>query len=83
MANVSMGAVLLPLAGYMLLCRFLRNLRETVMYYQYPYKTRESYAKMTSHDAWAIQRDVLTLEFPFIGGKGLQYALFKYALPKE
>ncbi|KAH8707485.1 hypothetical protein GQ44DRAFT_817462 [Phaeosphaeriaceae sp. PMI808] len=77
MANVSMGAVLLPLAGYMLLCRLLRHLRETHMYYQYPYKTRESFAKMTAHDAWAIQRDVLTLEFPFIGGKGLQYALFK------
>ncbi|KAM5479319.1 hypothetical protein McanCB56680_005641 [Microsporum canis] len=72
-----MGAVLLPLAGYMLLCRLLRHLRETLMYYRYPYKTRESYAKMTAHDAWAIQRDVLTLEFPFIGGKGLQYALFK------
>ena len=53
------------------------------MYYHYPYKTRESFAKMTAHDAWAIQRDVLTLEFPFIGGKGLQYALFKYALLKE
>ncbi|GES63928.1 hypothetical protein ATETN484_0010000700 [Aspergillus terreus] len=78
-----MGAVLLPLAGYMLLCRLLRHLRETLMYYHYPYKTRESYAKMTAHDAWEIQRDVLTLEFPFIGGKGLQYALFKYALPKE
>ncbi|OQE31015.1 hypothetical protein PENFLA_c002G04341 [Penicillium flavigenum] len=32
---------------------------------------------MTAHDAWAIQRDVLTLEFPFIGGQGLQYGLFK------
>lgn len=45
------------------------------------YSTRESYARMTDHDAWAIQKQMLQLEFPFTALKALQFALFRVPLP--
>ena len=34
-------------------------------------------AKMTDQDAWAIQKTILQMEFPFIVLKSLQFALFR------
>ncbi|KAJ5580319.1 uncharacterized protein N7459_006304 [Penicillium hispanicum] len=34
-------------------------------------------SKMTDHDAWAIQKTILQMEFPFIVLKSLQFALFR------
>ncbi|GFF25827.1 hypothetical protein IFM46972_01559 [Aspergillus udagawae] len=46
------------------------------------YSTRESLASMTGHDAWAIQKQILQLEFPFTALKALQFALFRtYGIP--
>ncbi|KAJ5929870.1 hypothetical protein N7454_006820 [Penicillium verhagenii] len=37
---------------------------------------------MTNHDAWAIQKTILQMEFPFIVLKSLQFALFRtYGIP--
>lgn len=33
---------------------------------------------MTTEHAWEITRYVMTLEFPFMSEKALQFALFKY-----
>ncbi|KAF4228503.1 hypothetical protein CNMCM8980_006843 [Aspergillus fumigatiaffinis] len=46
------------------------------------YSTPESLASMTDHDAWAIQKRILQLEFPFTALKALQFALFRtYGIP--
>lgn len=65
------------LIGYVLLASSMRFQRRRVLHEQYPYKTRESMAKMTDHDAWAIQKTILQMEFPFIVLKSLQFALFR------
>jgi hypothetical protein len=44
------------------------------------YSTPESLASMTDHDAWAIQKRILQLEFPFTALKALQFALFRVPL---
>lgn len=38
-------------------------------------------SKMTSQDAWAIQKTILQMEFPFIVLKSLQFALFRVKAP--
>lgn len=55
----------------------MRFQRRRALHKQYPYTTRESMAKMTDHDAWAIQKTILQMEFPFIVLKSLQFALFR------
>ncbi|KAF2804935.1 uncharacterized protein BDZ99DRAFT_467159 [Mytilinidion resinicola] len=49
---------------------------------KYPYKTRESYSKMTATDAYEIGKYVFSLEFPFTSEKAAQFALFRtYGVP--
>jgi hypothetical protein len=66
------------LAGYLLLVRKLRYLRRDRKHAEYPYKTREDFAKMTAEDAWGIVKYIMSLEFPFMSEKALSFALFKY-----
>ncbi|KAF4157660.1 hypothetical protein CNMCM6069_005434 [Aspergillus lentulus] len=71
------------LAAYLALTLSLRfqRLRSIKAKYR-KYSTRESYASMTDHDAWAIQKQMLQLEFPFTALKALQFALFRtYGIP--
>lgn len=68
---------LLGLGTYLALASSLRFRRRQKMYKIYPYSTRESMGKMTDHDAWAIQKQILQMEFPFIVLKSLQFALFR------
>lgn len=65
------------LASYLALARWLRFQRCRNLHRKYPYTTRESMSQMTDHDAWAIQKLILQMEFPFIVLKALQFALFR------
>lgn len=62
----------------MALCRALRYLRRDRKHAQLPYKTREDFKTMTAEDAWQITRYIQSLEFPWMSGKSLAFALFKY-----
>lgn len=68
---------LLGLGTYLALASSLRFRRRNKMQKAYPYQTREAMAKMTDYDAWAIQKQMLQMEFPFIILKSLQFALFR------
>ncbi|KAF3480136.1 uncharacterized protein GIQ15_05483 [Arthroderma uncinatum] len=69
-------------AAYLAAVQLLRFQRIRSLEKQYGYKTRESFAKMTDDEAWAIQRTMFMLEFPFFTFKALQFALFKtYGIP--
>jgi hypothetical protein len=59
------------------LCRGLRFVRREEKHALFPYKTREDFKKMTTEDAFEIVRYVQGLEFPFLSGKALAFALFK------
>ncbi|GMG45241.1 unnamed protein product [Aspergillus oryzae var. brunneus] len=73
----SAGAV----ATYLILVACLRFQRLRRLHRQYrQYSTRQGMAYMTDHDAWAIQKQVLQLEFPTISLKALQFALFRLLL---
>jgi hypothetical protein len=75
-------AVIIWVCCYVALCRGLRYLRRDCKHAQYPYKTRQDFAKMTAEDAWAIHKYIISLEFPFISEKALQFALFRtYGIP--
>lgn len=63
--------------SYLALVRLLRYRRQHAVARKYPYKTREDFAKMTANDAQAIMRSIFECEFPFIGEKALQFALFR------
>jgi hypothetical protein len=65
--------------SYSLLCRMLRFRRMKQQHAKFPYKTRESFSKMTATDAFEIARNVFSLEFPFTSEKAAQFALFRYA----
>jgi hypothetical protein len=65
-------------SAYMLMCRGLRYLRRDRKHAQYPYKTRADYSKMTAQHAWEITKYVMSLEFPLMTEKALQFALFRY-----
>ncbi|PWY94240.1 67 kDa myosin-cross-reactive antigen family protein [Aspergillus sclerotioniger CBS 115572] len=69
--------------AYLLLVSALRFQRVRQLRHQYPhYATRASMAQMTDHDAWAIQKNILQLEFPTTAIKALQFALFRtYGTP--
>lgn len=68
---------LLGLCAYVALVWSLRFQRCHNLHKKYPYTTRESMSKMTDQDAWAIQKLILQMEFPFIVLKSLQFALFR------
>lgn len=70
-------STMLGLVGFLILASSMRFQRRRVLHQKYPYKTRESMAKMTDQDAWAIQKTILQMEFPFIVLKSLQFALFR------
>lgn len=72
-ATVAMSALI----GYIAFCRGLRYLRRDREHTQYPYKTREDFSKMTAEHAFEISKYVMSLEFPFIAEKALQFALFR------
>lgn len=65
------------LTCYIALCRGLRYLRRDRKHAQYPYKTREDFSNMTSEHAWEITKYIMSLEFPFVTEKALQFALFR------
>ncbi|KAE8154458.1 67 kDa myosin-cross-reactive antigen family protein [Aspergillus avenaceus] len=71
------------IATYLVLVACLRFRRLRNLYRKYhQYSTREGMAKMTEHDAWAIQTQLLQLEFPATSLKALQFALFRtYGIP--
>lgn len=64
------------LALYLLIQGRLRYSRARFLKNKYPY-TRDTFWRMTDHDAWEIQKSILQLEFPFISLKALQFALFR------
>ncbi|KAF2266944.1 hypothetical protein CC78DRAFT_513155 [Lojkania enalia] len=67
---------------YILLCRTLRFRRRDKKHAEYPYKTREDLAKMTTQHAQEIIKYLYNLEFPLMVEKALQFALFKtYGIP--
>ncbi|EAU31828.1 conserved hypothetical protein [Aspergillus terreus NIH2624] len=70
-------------ATYLAACASLRFRRLRSIHKAYPqYATREGMARMTAHDAWAIQKRILQLEFPSVSLKALQFALFRtYGIP--
>ena len=68
---------LLGLAAYLVLASSLRFQRRRSLHNKYPYKTRASMGKMTDHDAFAIQKTIMQMEYPFIVLKSLQFALFR------
>ncbi|KAJ5180941.1 hypothetical protein N7492_004151 [Penicillium capsulatum] len=73
---------ILCFAVYTAVVSSMRFRRCRTLHQQYPYPTRESMARMTDHDAWAIQKTILQMEFPFIVLKSLQFALFRtYGIP--
>lgn len=68
---------LIGFCAYLALVSSLRFQRCRSLHQKYPYKTRESMAKMTDQDAYTIQKTILQMEFPFIVLKSLQFALFR------
>jgi len=64
------------LVVYFLIQQRLRYSRARYLKKKYPY-TRDTFWRMTDHDAWEIQKNILQLEFPFISLKALQFALFR------
>lgn len=68
---------LLGLCIYLALVSLLRFRRCRKLHRAYPYRTREEMSKMTDQDAWAIQKQIMQGEFPFMMLKALQFALFR------
>lgn len=67
--------------GYPLLARSLRYRRVNKTLKKYNYPTRESMAKMTDEEAYQIQKQLGSFEFPFMFLKALQFALFRVKTP--
>jgi hypothetical protein len=72
---------LLGLAAYTMLASSLRFQRRRGLHNRYPYKTRALMGRMTDHDAFAIQKTIMQMEYPFIVLKSLQFALFRVRIP--
>ncbi|RAH48197.1 uncharacterized protein BO95DRAFT_408625 [Aspergillus brunneoviolaceus CBS 621.78] len=73
---------ILAITSYVTLVNLLRFRIVKWMHKRYNYPTRESFARMTDDDAWAIQKTMLEQEFPFFYLKSLQFALFRtYGIP--
>ncbi|CAI6246906.1 unnamed protein product [Periconia digitata] len=76
------GIGLAAFAGYVILCRTLRFLRRNRKHAHFPYKTRKDFSNMTADDAWQIVRYCMSLEFPLVSEKALEFALFRtYGIP--
>lgn len=72
----------LAFLAYLLLVSTLRFQRVRNLYRDYPqYANRASMSQMTVHDAWAIQKNIMQLEFPTTAVKALQFALFRVTVP--
>lgn len=70
--------IVLFLVAYVVFVNAVRFQRKRDLHRRYKqYATRESFKNMTSHDAWAIQKEFLQLEFPSMALKSLQFALFR------
>ena len=70
--------LLIPSAlAYLYLVSSLRYKRMKDMHQRYPYRTRESFSKMTVDDAFAIYNYLIKLEFPTIFNAATSFALFK------
>ncbi|KAF1936556.1 hypothetical protein EJ02DRAFT_438460 [Clathrospora elynae] len=70
------------LVCYIALCRGLRYLRRDRRHASSPYKTREDFKRMTAEDAYQITYYIQALEFPWMTGKALNFALFRtYGIP--
>lgn len=74
---------LLGLAAYLILASSLRFQRRRNLHKKYPYKTRALMGKMTDHDAFAIQKTIMQMEYPFIVLKSLQFALFRVIISRQ
>lgn len=61
---------------YITLVRVLRYRRENYLKTHYGYTDRASLSEMTIHDAWAIQLDLITLEFPLSFMSALKMAVY-------
>jgi hypothetical protein len=68
---------LIGLSTYVALVSSLRFQRIRKLQKIYPYPTREAMSNMTDHDAWAIQKEIMQMEFPSMVVKSLQFALFR------
>ncbi|PLB45065.1 67 kDa myosin-cross-reactive antigen family protein [Aspergillus steynii IBT 23096] len=70
-------------ATYLVIVASLRFQRLRYIKRQYhKYSRRSDMSSMTIHDAWAIQKHMLQLEFPTAALKALQFALFRtYGIP--
>lgn len=66
----------LLLALYLGLVRVLRYQREHHLKTQYGYTDRASLSQMTVHDAWAIQLELISLEFPWAFTSALKMAVY-------
>ena len=65
-------------ATYLAIVACLRFQRLRYIKRQYhKYSRRSDMSSMTIHDAWAIQKHMLQLEFPTAALKALQFALFR------
>jgi hypothetical protein len=64
--------------AYLLLVRLLRYQARDAKPRKLGYTSHDSLKKMTVEDGWNIQRTILATEFPWIGEKALQFALFRY-----
>jgi len=74
--------VILASATYLFLCQALRYSRKWYLWARYPYKDRDSFAKMTANHAYEIQHALFTYEFPFTMALSLSFALFRtYGIP--
>lgn len=70
--------VVFSLVAYVVFVNAVRFQRKRDLHRRYgQYATRENFKTMTLHDAWAIQKEFLQLEFPFMALKSLQFALFR------
>ncbi|KAJ5681353.1 uncharacterized protein N7477_001293, partial [Penicillium maclennaniae] len=68
---------LLGLAAYLILASSLRFQRRRILHNNFPYRNRASMGKMTDHDAFAIQKTIMEMEYPFIVLKSIHFALFR------
>lgn len=78
-AGWNTAAALTAIVCYVSLCRGLRFLRRNQQHAQMPYKTPADFQNMTAEDAWHIVRYAQSLEFPWMTGKALSFALFRWA----
>ncbi|KAF1814269.1 hypothetical protein P152DRAFT_465172 [Eremomyces bilateralis CBS 781.70] len=75
--NVAVASI-----AYLLLVRLLRYRRRDKIHAKFPFPTRDSLSRMTTLQAWEINKMLGEYEFPFMGQKALQFALFRtYGIP--